>query len=61
MLTNRELIILIENLEKAKIKFEDYSYGVYRLNTIIDTLKYILNPEDKNYGGIIRGVCNENK
>jgi hypothetical protein len=61
MLTDREIIILIENLEKAKIKFKDYSYRIYRLDTIIDTLEYILNPEDKNYGCIIRGVCDENK
>ena len=52
MLTYREIIILIENLEKAKIKFKDYPYRIYRLDTIIDTLEYILNPEDKNYGGI---------
>lgn len=61
MLTDREIIILIENLEKAKIKFEDYPYRIYRLDTIIDILEYILNPEDKNYGSIIRGVCGENK
>lgn len=61
MLTYREIIILIENLEKAKIKFEDYPYRIYRLDTIIDTLEYVLNPEDKNYGSIIRGVCGENK
>lgn len=61
MLTDREIIILIENLEKAKIKFEDYPYRIYRLDTIIDTLEYVLNPEDKNYGSIIRGVCGENK
>ena len=60
MLTDREIIILIENLEKAKIKFKDYPYRIYRLDTIIDTLEYILNPEDKNYGDIIRGVCGEN-
>lgn len=61
MLTDREIIVLIENLEKAKIKFEDYPYRIYRLDTIIDTLEYILNPEDENYGSIIRGVCDENK
>ena len=61
MLTERETIILIKNLEKTKIKFEDYPYKIYRLDTIIDILKYILNPENKNYGSIIRGACNENK
>ena len=61
MLTDREIIILIENLEKAKIKFKDYPYRIYRLDTIIDTLEYVLYPEDKNYGSIIRGVCDENK
>ena len=60
MLTYREIIILIENLEKAKIKFKDYPYRIYRLDTIIDTLEYVLNPEDKNYGSIIRCVCDEN-
>lgn len=60
-LSDREIIILIKKLEEAKHRLKDYPYRVYRLNTIIDTLEYILNPDDEQYGYIIRGVCGDSK
>ncbi len=60
-LSDRDIILLISKLEEVKKINSDYPYRVYRLNTIIDTLEYVLNPEDKQYGYLIRGICGDSE
>lgn len=60
-LSDRDIILLISKLEEVKKANADYPYRVYRLNTIIDTLEYILNPEDEQYGYLIRGICGDSE